>query len=305
MAEIVSFQAPSYLLYGTVIAASLCLVFGVAAMFEPTRGAVISARRASPMQWVVTNFSAALVPKDEREREAVRLFLLQAGYDAPRAVEIYFAIRLIVALAAPLLLLSSLALYPWMPSRLALFVASMVAIIGFLGPIGVLRARRKGRQKKFRDGLPDMLDLLLICSEAGLGIDTAIMNVGEELREAHPLLAQQLRHVSTEFRAGLERKDAMRSFADRTGIEETVSLMNLLVQSDALGSSLAQTLRAFSDDMRAHRLLRAEEQGHKVSAKLTVVLVALFLPAIFAVVFAPAVYTALKGLHTLSGVEPW
>jgi tight adherence protein C len=97
----------------------------------------------------------------------------------------------------------------------------------------------------------------------------------------------------------------MRGFADGTGIDEAVSLVNLLVQSDALGTSMAQTLRSFSDDMRSHRMLKAEEQGHKVAAKLTVVLVACFLPAIFAALLAPAVYAAVKTMHTLGQVHPW
>ena len=294
-----------YILYGAILAGSACLIFGIASFFE-ARVAAPSARRGASMQWMVTNISDKLVPKDEHERNALKTWLLQAGYPAQNAVQIYFAVRVLAAVLLPAVVLFLLPLYVAVPQQSLMFLCLMAALIGFLAPVVVVRRQRETRQRKFREGLPDVLDLLLVCSESGLGIDMAIMKVGEEMEEPHPLLAEQLQMISSELRAGLERREAMRNFGARTGIDETISLVNLLVQSDALGTSMAHTLRAFSDDMRAHRMLRAEELGHKVSAKLTIVLVACFLPAIFAAVLAPAVYTAIKGIHNLSAVSgPW
>ena len=295
----------SYLLYGLLLAAALCLVFGIGSLFEPARTAIATARRATPMRWAASGLSAGFAPREERERDALRVWLLQAGYDAPRIVDIYFGLRGLSALAFAAMVGFGLPLYPDFPSGYLPLAILGAAIVGFFAPFYALRSKRLMRQRKFRDGLPDALDLLLVCSEAGLGIDTALLTVGDEIAAAHPLLAQQLQHVSSALRAGRERKDAMRSFAERTGIEETVSLVNLLVQADALGTSMAQTLRAFSEDMRAHRMLKAEEQGHKVSAKLTVVLVACFMPATFAAILAPAIYSAIQGIAGLTQVQPW
>jgi tight adherence protein C len=293
-----------YLLEGLVFAATLCLVFGMAALFQPARRATASVRRTRRMQWAA-GMSGIFAPSDPAQRELLRIWLLQAGYEAPSAVEIYCGIRLLLAvgLAAACVLL--LPVYTSFVLTYTVAAALVAALLGFLAPLYVIRIRRTSRLKKFREGLPDMLDLLLVCSEAGLGIDMAILTVGEELSEPHPLLAAQLQHVSALLRAGRERKDAMRSLAERTGIDETISLVNLLIQSDRLGTSMAQTLRIFSEDMRAHRMLRAEEQGHKVSTKLTVILVACFLPAIFAALLAPAVYSAIKVMHSLAQVHSW
>jgi tight adherence protein C len=304
------FQLPSnldhvYLLYGVMFTMALSVVFGLAAMFEPTRMAVASARRTSPMRRLAAVMSAAFVSSEAGEREQLARWLLQAGYEASGAVGIYFTVRLLAAILLPALVLVWLPLYVVLPRGLLISGAACLSIIGFLAPILYVRTRRARRQRKFREGLPDMLDLLLICSEAGLGLDMAIMSVGEEIADAHPLLAEQLHYMSTELRAGLERKDAMRSFANRTGIDETISLTNLLIQSDALGTGMAHTLRTFSEDMRMHRILKAEEQAHKVSAKLTLVVVGLFLPAIFAAAFVPAVYSAVMGMQSMAVVQPW
>lgn len=294
-----------YFLYGVIFACSACLIFGIASLAGVRASAPPSARRAASMQWAVTNISNKLVPKDDVERNALKGWLIQAGYYAQNAVQIYYGVRVALAVLLPAVVLFILPLYVAPSQNLLLFGGMMSAMLGFLAPVYVVRLRRRTRQRKFREGLPDVLDLLLVCAESGLGLDTAIMKVGEEVAEPHPLLAEQLQMVSSELRAGLERREAMRNFGTRTGIDETTSLVNLLVQSDTLGTSMAQTLRAYSDDMRAHRMLRAEEQGHKVSAKLTMVLVGCFLPAIFAAILAPAVYTAVKGIEKLALISPW
>ena len=305
MIEFLQLGDQPYLLYGVIFACSACLIFGIASLVGVRASAPPTARRAASMQWAVTNISNKLVPKDEIERNALKVWLIQAGYKAQNAVQIYYGVRVGFAVLLPAAVLFILPLYVAPSQNLLLLGCMMSAMLGFLAPVYVVRLRRQTRQRKFREGLPDVLDLLLVCSESGLGLDTAIMKVGEEVAEPHPLLAEQLQMVSSELRAGLERREAMRNFGTRTGIEETTSLVNLLVQSDALGTSMAQTLRAYADDMRSKRMLRAEEEGHRVSAKLTMVLVACFLPAIFAAILAPAVYTAIQGIQKLALISPW
>jgi tight adherence protein C len=309
MLEIMMAQASQllqhpYLLYGVLVAGSACLVFGVGALLEPQTALAPSVRRGSTMQWAVTRFSSGLVPDDTREHNALKLTLLQAGYAAPNAVQVYYGLRVMLAIILPgafLLILSALGF----EMRTALMAVPIDAISGFLMPVFWVKSRRNKRQRQFREGLPDVLDLLLVCSEAGLGIDTALLKVSEEMADPHPLLAKELQLINSELRAGLVRAQAMRHFAERTGIDETISLVNLLVQSDALGTSMATTLRAFAQDMRAHRMLRAEDLGHRVGAKLTVVLVGCFLPAMFAAILAPAIYSAVTKLQGLSVSTPW
>lgn len=305
MNDLLLLSQQPHILYAIIFAAALCLVLGMASLLQPARTEAPSVRRARPMQWAATNLSAAFVPSQIEKRETLRLWLLQAGYGAPRAVEIYFGIRLLLSLALAAVTILLLPFYSALPRNYVLSATLVAALVGFLLPLYIVRTQRVARQRKFQEGLPDVLDLLLVCSEAGLGIDMAILTVGEELQEPHPLLARELQEVSTALRAGRERKDAMRGFAESTGIDETVSLVNLLIQSDTLGTSMAQTLRAFSEDMRGRRMLRAEEQGHKVATKLTIVLVAFFLPAIFAALLAPAVFSAVKTMQILGRLHSW
>ena len=303
MAAMIEYLQDTYGLYILLGAASACLVFGLAAIFEPVRETDASLRRANAMQWAVTSVSDALVPKKEHERTALRRSLLQAGYAAPNAVQVYYGVRVLFAVG-----FASAVIVGWPLlggiQKFALMASLIAAIVGFLIPVYYVRVRRRSRQQQFRDGLPDVLELLLVCSEAGLGIDTALLRVSEEVARPHPRLARELRIVSAELQAGLVRADAMQGLSNRTGIDEIVSLVNLLVQSDALGTSMAATLRGFAQDMRAHRMLRAEELGHKVGVKLTMVLVACFLPAMFAAALAPAVYSAIQKFQGLSLTMP-
>lgn len=294
-----------YFLYGVILAGSACLIFAIASFFEP-RVAEVTVRRSASMPWVVTNIGNKLVPSDEHKRSDLKNWLLQAGYYATNAIEVYYGIRVAAAILLPAAVLFGLQLYVALPQQWLVFICIIAAIIGFLAPVLVVQRQWIRRQRKFREGMPDVLDMLLCCTEAGLGIETAIIKVGEEMVDIHPLLAQQLLMLSTELQAGLERREALLGFANRTGIEEAISLVYLLVQAHTFGTSMGQTLRVFVDEMRVHRMLRAEEQVHKASGQLTLVLVACFLPALFAVCLVPAVYSAIKGLHTLSEVAmPW
>jgi tight adherence protein C len=294
-----------FLLYGIVLLAAACLVFGIAALRETRLVAPTARKGSSSMDWVVTNISTKFVPTEQSEHNDLKARLLQAGFESAKAVEIYYGVRVAGAILGPAAAVFILPLYVALPTNVLLLICTVLALLFFLAPAVMVRLRRASRQQKFRDGLPDVLDLLLVCSEAGLGIDTAIIKVAEQMETAHPLLARQLNLVSSELRAGLDRAAAMRGLADRTGIDETVSMVNLLTQSDALGTSMAQTLRAFSEDMRAHRMLAAEELAHKVSAKLTVILVLCFLPGIFAAIMAPTIFIAIKSMQTLSVSTTW
>jgi tight adherence protein C len=277
-----------------VFVAAALFVFGAASLFETRPEAKAFTVRRGGSQSGLVAFVGRLITPDENERRRRGLWLLQAGYDSPDSVQDYRAIRILLTAALPLAVIGILpVIKPDIPSRFLFVTAIAGAAAGMMAPALYVRMRRARLQREARNGLPDTLDLLLVCSEAGLGIDTAVMKVAEEMASIHPYIASCLGQISAELRAGRPRAAAFRSFADRTGIPETMALVNLLVQSDALGTSMSATLRAFSDDMRARRLLRAEELGQKVSVKLSIVLASCFLPALLTLICAPIIFRLL------------
>ena len=292
-----------------------CAVFGVASFFEvenrlrrltpePARATLgPSLRRGGSSFEQLMNrwFKNRFVPSDERQRTTLKLWLLQAGYDSSRAVQTYYGFRVILGVALPTLGMVFLPLLGGQFRDQVIPAAMFLAALGFMLPTIWVSQRRKRRQREMREGLPDVLDLMLVCTEAGLGLDMAIAKVGEEATESQPLLSHDLRLITTEIRAGRSRPDAMRAFADRTGISETNSLVNLLIQSDALGTSMAQTLRVYAQDMRTRRLLKAEELAQMVTVKLSIVLVACLVPALVIAVMAPVIFNIVR---TWKGLPP-
>jgi tight adherence protein C len=156
--------------------------------------------------------------------------------------------------------------------------------------------RVNARQLKLRRGLPDGLDLLVICVESGLGLDQALMKVAQELRITHPELSEELQLVNLEMRIGKTRIEALRELARRTGLEDIKSLVAMLVQTDRFGTSVAQSLRVFSDDLRIKRRQRAEEMSAKTSVKMVPPLIFFIFPALMVVILGPAVLTLLRQL---------
>jgi len=152
------------------------------------------------------------------------------------------------------------------------------------------------RKLQLRRGLPDVLDLLVICVESGLGLDQAIMKVAQELRITHPELSDELQLVNLEMRIGKTRIDALRELARRTGLEDIKSLVAMLVQTDRFGTSVAQSLRVFSDELRVKRRQRAEEMSAKTSVKMVPPLVFFIFPALMVVILGPAVLSLLRQL---------
>ncbi|MGH6934444.1 MAG: type II secretion system F family protein [Dongiaceae bacterium] len=176
-----------------------------------------------------------------------------------------------------------------LPPATVFALAAFGTAIGYVAPAWRVDYRRAKRQRLIREGFPDSLDLLLICVEAGLGLDAAISKVSSELSLAHPILAEHYRFVGAELRAGRSRHEALRGFSDRTGVDEVRSLVTLLIQSDELGTSIAQALRVHAFEMRAQRLLRAEEKAHKIPVKLAFPLMFGLIPVVFMVTLTPAI----------------
>lgn len=288
---------PNLLLDALVFATVASAVFGVAAVVSAGRqtpASGLSIRRGNTgFERLLSRLGSKFVTSDEKERTALNLTLLQAGYDSPQAAATFYGARIL--LGAALLALTAI-LFPFLglEARLLSFAAPVVAIVGFLLPTLYVRVRRSSNQKQVREGLPDVLDLMLVCSEAGLGLEMAIARVGEEIAATQRLLASHLRQIGIELRAGRSKVDALKGFADRTGTADAISLVRLLVQSDALGTSMATTLRVFAEEMQSHRMLKAEELAQKISSKLSMVLVGCFMPAIMIAIIAPIIFNILR-----------
>ena len=182
--------------------------------------------------------------------------------------------------------------------RRGMIYAALGGIAGYMLPGLIVDRATTNRQKAIRNGLPDALDLLIVCLEAGLGLDQAILKCSEELQIAHPRLAEELRLINIETRAGKPRIEAFKNFASRTGVDDVRSLVSMLIQTDRFGTSIAQALRTHAEVSRTKRRQRAEEAAAKIGVKLVFPLVFCLFPAFYVVTLGPAV---IKFSHAFGG----
>lgn len=247
---------------------------------------------------IVQPLQRYILPPDIQRRSSLRLRLLQAGYTEPNAPAVYYATRIALGIGFPVVTGVVASLFATtIPSVVLPLVVS--GIIGYILPTFIVSRRVSSRQRLVRVGFPDALDMMLMCVEAGLGLDAAINRVGQEIRLPHPLLGEHFDLLSAEIRAGKMRAEAFRAFSDRLGIEEVRAFIALLVQSEELGTNMADALRSMSDDMRQRRLLRAEELANMVSTKLSMVLALIIVPVLLAVIVSPAGLTAARNFMQL------
>jgi tight adherence protein C len=234
------------------------------------------------------------VPKSPKELGKLQLRLVQAGYREPEALPIFLGIRVGSALAVFAICMTPLVVRPSLTIALpAMGFAYVLA--------GMLLARMaKRRQHRIRLSLADALDLLVVSVEAGLGLDQALARVSQELAFAYPDLSGELRLVNLELLAGKARGEALRNLADRTGVDDLSSLVTMLIQTDKFGTSVANSLRVFSDTLRTKRRQRAEEAAAKTGVKMVFPLVFCIFPAIWIVTIGPAAIRFIRVLGPIS-----
>jgi tight adherence protein C len=217
--------------------------------------------------------------------------MIRAGYRSPEAILAMRGFRLLF-LIAPVTIVFLTGIY-----RINPFVVPAGALgLGYLIPDMLLTWRVHSRQHLLRRALPDALDLLVICVEAGLGLDQAFVKVSQDMRITHPKLSEELQLVNLEMRVGKSRIEALRELAHRTGLGDIKSLVAMLIQTERFGTSVAQSLRVFSDDMRTKRRQRAEEMSAKTSVKMVPALVFFIFPALMVVILGPAVLAIMQQL---------
>lgn len=237
-----------------------------------------------------------IAPKSAREVKHTRKQLLRAGYRARSAVTVFFGFRILAALLLPVLAYFAFSLIGPIPWNQKFGIMVISFLVGYLLPGLVLQARIRGRQDAIRRALPDALDLMVVCVEAGLGLDQSILRVSEELQRGCPELSEEFSLVTLEMRAGKARIEALRNLATRTGVDDVSSLVAMLIQTDRFGTSIAQSLRVHSDAMRVKRRQRAEEMASKVPVKLVFPIFLFVFPAIFIVTLAPAVLQFIRNV---------
>ena len=224
-----------------------------------------------------------IAPKSAGEMSKLQQRLVVAGYRGSEALIVFSGLRVAVALGAFALFSMPIIVHPSLP------MALVACLLGYVLPGMVLARIAKKRQHRIRCGLPDALDLLVVSVEAGLGLDQAILRVGDELAFAHPDLCSELRLINLELRAGKARSEALHNLAERTAVEDVASLVAMLVQTDKFGTSVAQSLRVHSETVRTKRRQRAEEAAAKTGVKMVFPLVFCIFPPIWVVTIGPAV----------------
>jgi tight adherence protein C len=229
------------------------------------------------------------IPLSPSDVSRTRAWLIQAGLREPRHVSYYYGARLLLAFLG----LAGVVVFSGFHS-----VALLVCIpaFGFFLPRFFLKRMIKSRQQRIRIALPDALDLTVICVEAGLALDQALMRVGKDLHHAHPDLSEEFHFVNLEMRAGKPRAEALRNLIDRTGVDDIRSLVGTLIQTDRFGTSVAQALRIHSDSLRTSRRQRAEEQAAKTTIKMVPPLVIFILVPFLAVTVGPPLIQAYRSV---------
>jgi tight adherence protein C len=246
---------------------------------------------------VVKQFENVL-PKSQAEVSVVMQRLIRAGYRNESAVKVFYGSKVVVPL-----LLCALVLVTGLADLSPFFMYAAALGLGFLAPDFWLGRQIKKRQKLVRRGLPDVLDLLIICIEAGLSLDQATVRTAQELIKAQPALCDELNVVVLEQRAGRPRDETWKHLAERTGVDSVRNLVSMLVQSEQFGTSIAKTLRVHSDTLRTQRVQQVEEMAAKTSVKLVFPLVLFIFPALFLVTLGPAVILMMEQFKTSFGAK--
>lgn len=228
---------------------------------------------------------------DDKSMKQLRQRLVQAGIFDARAVGFFFLLRgvLAVGLGALGFALAPIIGYPTLQWALV----GCLGIFGYLGPSLALDRIVAARRQEYRAGFPDMMDLLVVCADAGLGLAAAFERVGRELGESYPNLSANIHMANLEIRAGRTMAEALEHFGDRLGLAEVRSFATLIQQSDELGSSITDALRVYSEDMRHKRLSTAEEKAYALPAKLSMPLMICVFPVLFVVILLP-VFVRIK-----------
>ncbi|MDL1962790.1 MAG: type II secretion system F family protein [Deltaproteobacteria bacterium] len=229
-----------------------------------------------------------LIPEQSADYTQMRTRFLMAGLRRSNVPALFWGSKFLFAFFLPICFFLGITFLKPVDGSTKLFASCFLAFSGYYLPDIWLRMKTSARKKKIFEGIPDALDLLVVCVETGMGLDAAINRVAKEIKLSNEVLSEELHILNLEIRAGKARQDALRNLAERTGIEDIHSLVTLLIQADKFGTSVAKSLRVFSDSFRTKRFQKAEEIAAKLPVKLMVPLIFFVFPSLFVVILGPA-----------------
>jgi tight adherence protein C len=251
---------------------------------------------------VAQPFSRLSVPDDGWEKSSLRTRFMNAGWRNPAAATLYFASKSCLALLFPGVVALMLAISGKpIPGQRLLMLLLIVAAIGYYLPNMILRHIASRRQREIFETIPDALDLLTVCVEAGLSLERALIKVAGEIHIKSVTLAQELQLVLMEMRAGFTKEKALRNFALRSGVEDVDTLVAMLIQSERFGTSMGDSLRVHSDNLRTKRRMVAEETAAKIGLKLLFPLIFFIFPTLLMVLLGPAAIEIVRVLPAMTG----
>ncbi len=235
------------------------------------------------------------LPHSPKDVSSLERRLIRAGFRGPGALKTLYGAKLVLTLLLPAIAIVAMLNSTADSGNKYLFIG-VCGLAGLLGPNEYIKAVAKRRQKKIRRGLPNALDLLVVCVESGLGLDQAIVQTAKELEHAHPEISQEFALVNLELRAGKRRVEALRNLADRTSVDELKKLVAVMIQADRFGTGVAQSLRAHSEYMRVQSRQIAEEKAAKLGVKLVFPIFFCILPSLFIVTVGPVMVRITRDL---------
>ncbi len=273
-----------------------------------TGKSALRARRMTAKGWLANyflnffmKFGDSLKPTKAEELSKLKLDLIHAGFRQQNALEIFWGIKIGMGLAGlGVGLILALSALTHMQITMRFAIAVFVTAAFFYLPGIILNRRIDKRKLAIQKGLPDALDLLVVCVESGMGLDAAIHRVGQELQKKEPILCHELILLTLELRAGKSRREALKNLAMRIGLEDVNSLVAMLIQSDIFGTSIAQTLRVYAETMRTKRFQRAEEMAAKLPVKLLFPLVFFIFPTLLMVILGPSAIKLMSMFKTVN-----
>jgi tight adherence protein C len=256
--------------------------------------------RASEAANAIGRLGGVLQSKEGAKRDSnIARQLQYAGYRSPNALRLFFGFRLLGVVLIPVLIFAATLLVSQGAPQEAFLYAVAGAAVAYVLPDIWLSKRGRKRQERLRKALPDTLDLMVVCTEAGLGLNAAIQRVADEIEIQHPDMSQELQLVNMQTRAGIDSRTAIKELEVRTGVADIRAFVTTLLQSLRFGTSIADTLRIFSDEMRDKRLQRAQEQAAKLGIKMLAPIGLCIFPAFLLVALGPALLGMMKVLSQM------
>ncbi len=275
----------------------------VTGVFDPFRRrlqtvAGIPEHEQGTLAKAIEPIGAYVLPKSDVERTSMRVRLVQAGYRSENALMTYYAAKVLLVITVLCLVVFGATFFPGFSTTQVLLAAAYAAGVATFLPNLFVSRKVERRKREILNSFPDALDLLVTCTEAGLGLNAAFQRVAQELDVSHPARAFELGLVNAAIQAGVDRTDALKGLADRTGLDDIRGLVSLLCQSVRFGTSIGETLRIYSEEFRDKRMQRAEEAAAKIGTKLIFPLVFCLWPSFFLVAVGPAVLAVVRVFQT-------